>query len=76
LPDGGMGSFIVVGLCNKGRSRLKAEAVYIDSDGVEVNIGLYVDGDGFPRDVDFWKVDFNPLAKFPTDNELIDIKCY
>lgn len=51
-----------------------AEATYVDDDGVDVMITLYVDEDQQPVEVDFWKVDFAPLINFPSQNQLENIR--
>jgi hypothetical protein len=69
--DGGMGSFSVVS--NDERTGVSdcSEAEYTDSDGMQVIIALIVDEDGFPTDVDFWKVDSSPLVRFPEPSRII-----
>ena len=47
-----------------------AEAKYIDTDGIEVNIVINLDTDGDLYEVDFWKVDFSPLCKYPSLKDL------
>ena len=48
------------------------EAKYFDSDGVLVSIALNVDQCGEIYEMDFWKVDFSSLLKYPSP-ELIMI---
>ena len=43
---------------------------YIDADGVPVSVTLNSDMDGELFEIDFWKVDFSPLIKYPTSDQL------
>jgi len=47
-----------------------AKATYIDDDGVLVTIALNLDQYGDLFEVDFWKVDFSPLVRYPRVDEL------
>jgi hypothetical protein len=66
MLDGGMGS-IRFGAKDAGNrfGRVAATVEYIDSDGVLVSIALNLDDQGDPFEVDFWKVDFSPLRRYP-----------
>lgn len=68
--DGGMGSFSVIGRERRLGSKDYAEAKYIDTDGVEIVIALIGDSEGYPTDVDFWKVDNSKLITFPDPSRL------
>lgn len=46
------------------------QAEYVDLDGVEVIISLTKDTENQILDLDFWKVDFSKLLKYPTPSEL------
>lgn len=70
VDDGGMGSFAISGINSDRGSRDYSEAIYIDSDGLQVIIALIGDENGYPTDVDFWKVDSSPLLKFPASSDL------
>lgn len=48
-----------------------AIAQYIDSDSVEVMITLTIDTNDNLLDLDFWKVNFEKLEKYPTPEELV-----
>jgi hypothetical protein len=69
MQDGGMGSirFLVSG--PKKYARRLVEAKYLDSDGVLVIIAVNADKQGQLLELDFWKVDFSPLKRYP--NHLI-----
>jgi len=67
MADGGMGSIRFVQ--NSGERCLFgkkiAEADYVDIDGVLVSIVLNVDQQGNLYEIDFWKVDFSSICKYP-----------
>lgn len=71
--DGGMGS-IQFSSRHPG-SRILGESVasatFKDEDGVLVTIELNLDQNGDLMEMDFWKVDFSPLKKYPTPDDLI-----
>ena len=48
------------------------EAQYVDSDGVLVSIAVNADNSGDLFEVDFWKVDFSPLKRYPKPSDLVD----
>lgn len=48
-----------------------AEAQYLDSDGVLVSIALNTDINGQLFELDFWKVDFSPLIRYPRPSDLV-----
>jgi hypothetical protein len=72
MQDGGMGSirFVPPGTPTRRFGDAIAEAEYIDEDGVLVSIALNVDRDGELYEVDFWKVDFSPLQRYPRASEI------
>lgn len=47
-----------------------AEAQYTDDDGVLVSIAVNADKNGDLLEVDFWKVDFSPLKRYPMPSDL------
>ncbi len=71
MQDGGMGG---IRFCSddagRGRAVAVAEAEYTDDDGVLVSIVLNKDGKGALYEVDFWKVDFSPLRRYPLPSDL------
>ena len=71
MQDGGMGS---IRLLNSDERRhvgdVIAEAQYTDADGVLVIIALNTDSSGRLYEVDFWKVDFSPLRRYPSPSDL------
>jgi hypothetical protein len=75
MDDGSMGGYYVGGRDRNVPVKVKATASYKDCDGVDVFISLYLDESGVPKEVEFWKVNFDKLLKFPTDNELFDVSC-
>jgi hypothetical protein len=72
MLDGGMGSIRFTD--ESGAERRLAEAIaeadYIDEDGVFVSIVLNTDTSGRLYEVDFWKVDFSPLRRYPSSSDL------
>lgn len=68
LNDGGMGS---IQLSRKGRHSGELILVqYHDADEQLVLIGLSKNEYGELFDLDFWKVDFNPLIRYPKPEDL------
>jgi len=70
MQDGGMGSIRFLGGTDRRRAGSLAKAKYVDDDGVTVSIELNVDEGGKPFELDFWKVDFSPLRRYPSPEEL------
>ena len=72
MQDGGMGSirFLPSGNAARRYGGAIAEAQYIDEDGVLVIIVLNVDRDGELYEIDFWKVDFSPLKRYPRVSDI------
>lgn len=50
--------------------KVLAEAQYTDEDGVCVSIAINTDNKGDLFEVDFWKVDFLPLKRYPKPSDL------
>jgi hypothetical protein len=72
MNDGGMGSITFV--YPDGRRHMSfelAEASYTDEDGVLVSIALNLDNSGDLFELDFWKVNFDPLLRYPRPSELV-----
>ena len=71
MQDGGMGS---IRFLSRNEERhpgdTVAEAEYTDEDGVLVIIALNTDDGGGLYELDFWKVDFSPLRRYPSVQEL------
>lgn len=68
---GKMGS---INLINENATDYKGDiavAQYIDKDGVIVMITLTIDKNNNLLDLDFWKVNFEKLLKYPSPEELI-----
>ncbi len=70
MQDGGMGSIAFVPREGRRRARAIAEAQYVDLDNVLVSIELNVDDSGQLLEMDFWKVDFSPLRRYPSPADL------
>jgi len=52
-------------------SRTVATADFIDGDGMPVSTALHVDKGGRLMELDFAKMDFSPILKYPSPNELV-----
>lgn len=47
------------------------ERRYIDDDGITVSIGLNVDKEGLPFEIDLFKGDGQPLRRYPQPGDLV-----
>ena len=67
MQDGGMGSIRFLSSSHSVRhvGKAIAQAEYIDDDSVLVRIVINVDQENELYEVDFWKVDFSPLKRYP-----------
>jgi len=72
MQDGGMGGIRFVKPDQRERRFGKplVEAEYVDDDGVLVSIAFNLDQKGEPYELDFWKVDFSALQRYPEPWEL------
>jgi hypothetical protein len=70
MKDGNMGSIRFARDERRILGKVLAEAQYTDGDGVRVIIGLYADNKGDLFEVDFWRVDFSPLKRYPKPPDL------
>jgi hypothetical protein len=72
MQDGGMGSirFLRTGTSGRVSCKAIAEAEYIDDDGVLVSIVLNIDDDEALHELDFWKVGFSPLRRYPLPSDV------
>jgi hypothetical protein len=73
MQDGGMGSIRFLGSGPKSFGMALVEAQYLDSDGVLVSITVNADKQGQLFELDFWKVDFSPLKRYPNPSDLSGI---
>jgi hypothetical protein len=73
MDDGGMGSVRFVNGQSHERhlGRVIRKASYVDADGVPVMISINLDRDDALFEVDFWKVDFSPLCRHPSADEIV-----
>jgi hypothetical protein len=76
LRDGGMGSiqFNTDSAGERRMSQCVAEADYVDADGVSVSIAVNIDERGQLFELDLWRVDFAPLAKYPTPTTIRNVR--
>ncbi len=72
MQDGGMGSvrFLAPGAAKRHFGMAVAQAEYVDEDGVPVYITINVDREDHLFEIDFWKVDFSPLKRYPRVSDL------
>ena len=72
MNDGGMGSIKFIHPDDRDRrfGFEVAKATYTDEDGVLVSIALNLDQRGDLFELDFWKVDFSSLGRYPRAEEL------
>lgn len=72
MLDGGMGSirFIDEHILQRHLGRTLRQAEYRDADGTLVLISIDSDQNGKLFELDFWKVDFSPLCRYPNPAEL------
>jgi hypothetical protein len=71
VQDGGMGSVRFLGSGPFGTALVEAQ--YLDSDGVLVSIAVNADKQGQLFELDFWKVDFSPLKRYPNPSDVSGI---
>jgi hypothetical protein len=74
MRDGSMGSIRFLNGSGRRRSFSIAEAEYVDDDGVSVSIELNVDEKNELFELDFWKVDFSPLKRYPNPEDVKPLK--
>jgi hypothetical protein len=72
MQDGGMGSirFLSPDQSKPVFGKTIAEAEYTDDDGVLIVIGINLEEKGGLYEIDFWKVDFAPLKRYPEPSDL------
>ena len=72
MQDGGMGSirFLSRDQAKRVFGKTIAEAEYTDDDGVLVMIAINLEEKGGLYEIDFWKVDFAPLKRYPEPSDL------
>jgi hypothetical protein len=71
MKDGGMGSIRFVGAPGRKMGKVAVEARYTDSDKIPVLISINLDEEGRLFELDFWKVDFSPLKRYPKTTETV-----
>jgi hypothetical protein len=70
LKDGHMGSIRFVQTEARVFGQALVEAECTDADGVCLSIAINADNKGDLFEVDFWKVDFSPLKRYPRPSDL------
>jgi hypothetical protein len=74
LLDGGMGGVRFVNMDSRHFGREITRAKYQDSDGIIVGIALSTDDQGDLFELDFWKVNFAPLKRYPAPQDISVVK--
>jgi len=72
--DGGMGGIRFVMADQRVFGKEIARGQYMDSDGVLVSITLNIDVRGELFELDFWKVDFSRLNRYPLPHDVVMVK--
>jgi uncharacterized protein DUF6984 len=70
MNEGGMGSIRFVRLDSRHFGKELVTGQYLDSDGVLVSISVNADDQGTLFELDFWKVDFSPLKRYPKPEDI------
>jgi hypothetical protein len=70
MRDGHMGSIRFLNPSDRRRSLSIAKAEFVDDDGVSVSIELNIDEKNELFELDFWKVDFSPLRRYPSPEDV------
>ena len=72
MSDGGMGSirFLPSADQTNRAAQVIAQGEYVDEDGVPVSIAINADQNGELFEIDFWKVDFSPLKRYPRASDI------
>ena len=71
MQDGGMGGIRFVSESPRLFGKELARGEYQDSDGVLVSITINADDRGDVFELDFWKVDFSPLKRYPRPEDVV-----
>ena len=71
MNDGGMGSLEFESCKPSRKAHELVEAQFEDIDGTLVSVSVNVDQDGDLFELDFWKVDFSPLLRFPAASAVV-----
>jgi uncharacterized protein DUF6984 len=70
MRDGGMGGIRFLASEQRSFGKCLVEAECFDSDGVLVSIALNVDNKGQLFELDFWKVNFSSLQRYPRPSDV------
>lgn len=71
MNDGGMGSLAFAPLDQSRKlGRKAADCHFFDADGAVVSVALYLDQSDQLFEVDVWRVDFNPVKKWPEYDDI------
>lgn len=71
MPDGGMGSLAIAPFETARKfGSSPAECHFHDVDGAPVSAVLNLDQNGEPFEIDVWRLDFAPTARWPSEAEI------
>jgi hypothetical protein len=72
MNDGGMGSlrFVAESEPPQKMGRELVRAYFVDEDGIPVSISINLDTRDQLFEMDFWRVDFSPLRRYPHPQDL------
>jgi hypothetical protein len=70
MEDGGMGSLAFAPLGRRFGGSV-SECQFTDADGILVHAALNLGDEGKPLELDVWKVNFEPLLRWPVQEELV-----
>lgn len=71
MADGRMGGIRFIRPDQRHFGKELARGEYLDSDGILVSVALNSDNHGDLFELDFWKVDFSPLKRYPRPEDLV-----
>lgn len=73
MEDGGMGSIkFIASDDQQGRSAKQvAELLFEDSDNIPISVSVNVDQYGDLFELDIWRVDFNPVQRYPDCSRVV-----
>lgn len=70
MLDGGMGSLYIVDSCKNREERKMSKSIierqFYDVDQTPISVSVNIDTEGNLFELDIWRVDFNPIIKFPS----------
>jgi hypothetical protein len=69
MLDGGMGSLYIMSASKSIEERKMSKSIlekqFFDVDNMPISVSVNIDTDGNLFELDIWRVDFNPIIRFP-----------